>query len=103
MTSIQDLWRYSTCIQTNLRIIGPYTSETAVSFLVRVKDSRSDYMGYTDNFFKRSGRGDVKILQWISNSELHKLMIDIQTIHAKLDSQDGNSREQESRSLMIIK
>jgi hypothetical protein len=103
MTSIQDLWRYSTCIQTNLRVINPYNSETFVYFFVRKRGSRTGYKGKIINFFKRSGRGDVKILQWISNSELHKLMIDIQTIHAKLDSQDGNSREQESRSLMIIK
>jgi len=27
-------------------------------------------------------------------------MVDIQTIHAKLDSQDGNSREHRSRSQM---
>ena len=60
-------------------------------------------MGNINKFFKRSGRGDVKILQWISNSELHKLMIDIQTTHAKVGSQDGNSREHESRSQMIIK
>ena len=103
MTSIQDLWRYSTCIQTNLRIINPDNSETLVYFFVRKRGSRTEYLGNINNFFKHSGRGDVKILQWISNSELHKLMIDIQTIHAKLDSQDGNSREQESRSLMIIK
>ena len=103
MTSIQDLWRYSTCIQTNLRIINPDNSETLVYFFVRKRGSRTEYLGNINNFFKRSGRGDVNILQWISNSELHKLMIDIQTIHAKLDSQDGNSREQESRSLMIIK
>ena len=77
--------------------------ETIVFFHVRVKGKRTKSMTKISNFFKRSGRGDVKILQWISNSELHKLMIDIQTIHAKLDSQDGNSREQESRSLMIIK
>ncbi len=49
-------------------------------------------MGKIKTFFKRSGRGDVKILQWISNSELHKLMVDIQTTQAKLGSQDGNSR-----------
>jgi len=30
-------------------------------------------------------------------------MIDIQTVHAKLDSQDGNSREHWSRSQMIVK
>jgi hypothetical protein len=30
-------------------------------------------------------------------------MIDIQTIHDKLDSQDGNSREHRLRSRMIIK
>jgi len=29
------------------------------------------------------------------------LIIDIQTIHDKLNSQDGNSREQRSRSQMI--
>jgi len=31
------------------------------------------------------------------------LIIDIQTIHDKLNSQDGNSREHGSRSPMIIK
>ena len=38
-------------------------------------------------------RGSRKSYLWKRISELHKLMIDIQTVHAKLDSQDGNSRE----------
>jgi len=38
-------------------------------------------------------RGLRKSYLWKRISELHKLMVDIQTIHAKLDSQDGNSRE----------
>jgi len=33
----------------------------------------------------------------------YNLIIDSQTVHAKLGSQDGNSREHESRSPMIIK
>lgn len=40
-------------------------------------------------------RGPRKSYQWKRISELHKLMIDIQTAHAKLGSQDGNSREHE--------
>ena len=38
-------------------------------------------------------RGSRKSYLWKRISELHKLMIDIQTVHAKLNSQDGNSRE----------
>jgi len=38
-------------------------------------------------------RGSRKSYLWKRISELHKSMIDIQTVHAKLDSQDGNSRE----------
>ena len=38
-------------------------------------------------------RGLRKSYLWKRISELHKLMIDIQTAHAKLGSQDGNSRE----------
>ena len=38
-------------------------------------------------------RGPRKSYQWKRNSEVHKLMVDIQTAHAKLGSQDGNSRE----------
>ena len=38
-------------------------------------------------------RGPRKSYLWKRISELHKLMVDIQTIHAKLNSQDGNSRE----------
>lgn len=48
-------------------------------------------------------RGSSKSYQWNLNSEVHKLMVDIQTAHAKLSSQDGNSREHRSRSQMIIK
>jgi len=40
-------------------------------------------------------RGPRKSYQWKRISEVHKLMIDIQTAHAKLGSQDGNSREHE--------
>lgn len=40
-------------------------------------------------------RGFKKSYQWKRNSEVHKLLIDIQTTHAKLGSQDGNSREHE--------
>ena len=38
-------------------------------------------------------RGSRKSYLWKRISELHKLIIDIQTAHAKLGSQDGNSRE----------
>jgi hypothetical protein len=38
-------------------------------------------------------RGLRKSYLWKRISELHKLMVDIQTAHAKLGSQDGNSRE----------
>jgi hypothetical protein len=38
-------------------------------------------------------RGPRKSYLWKRISELHKLMVDIQTAHAKLGSQDGNSRE----------
>jgi hypothetical protein len=38
-------------------------------------------------------RGSKKSYLWKRISELHKSMLDIQTVHAKLDSQDGNSRE----------
>jgi hypothetical protein len=38
-------------------------------------------------------RGPRKSYLWKRISELHKLKIDIQTAHAKLGSQDGNSRE----------
>lgn len=44
-------------------------------------------------------RGSRKSYQWKRNSEVHKLMIDIQTAHAKLGSQDGNSREHEIKVL----
>lgn len=37
--------------------------------------------------------GPRKSYLWKRISELHKLMVDIQTAHAKLGSQDGNSRE----------
>ena len=48
-------------------------------------------------------RGRRKSYQWKRISEWHKLMLDIQTAHAKLGSQDGNSREHETRSQMIFK
>ncbi len=48
-------------------------------------------------------RGSRKSYLWKRISEVHKLMIDIQTTHAKLGSQDGNSREHRSRSQMIVK
>ena len=48
-------------------------------------------------------RGSSKSYQWNLNSEVHKLMVDIQTAHAKLSSQDENSREHVLRSQMIIK
>jgi len=48
-------------------------------------------------------RGSRKSYLWKRISELHKLMVDIQTTHAKLGSQDGNSREHRSRSQMIVK
>lgn len=47
--------------------------------------------------------GPRKSYLWSRISELHKLMIDIQTALAKLRSQDGNSREHRSRSQMIVK
>lgn len=37
-------------------------------------------------------RGPRKSYRWKRISKVHKLMIDIQTAHAKLGSQDGNSR-----------
>lgn len=37
--------------------------------------------------------GSSKSYLWKRISELHKLIVDIQTTHAKLGSQDGNSRE----------
>jgi hypothetical protein len=40
-------------------------------------------------------RGSKKSYQWKRISEVHKLMVDIQTAHDKLGSQDGNSREHE--------
>jgi hypothetical protein len=46
-------------------------------------------------FYKFRLRGSRKSYQWKRNSEVHKLMIDIQTAHDKLSSQDGNSREHE--------
>ena len=48
-------------------------------------------------------RGPRKSYRWKRISKVHKLVIDIQTAHAKLGSQDGNSREHVSRSQMIIK
>jgi hypothetical protein len=48
-------------------------------------------------------RGSWKSYQWKLNSEVHKLMISIQTAHDKLGSQDENSREHILRSLMVIK
>lgn len=47
--------------------------------------------------------GPRKSYLWKRISEVHKLMLDIQTVQDKLDSQDGNSREHRSRSQMIIK
>ena len=38
-------------------------------------------------------RGSSKSYLWKRISELHKLIVDIQTAHAKLGSRDGNSRE----------
>jgi len=45
-------------------------------------------------------RGSKKSYLWRRISELHKLIVDIQTTLAKLSSQDGNSREHRSRSQM---
>jgi hypothetical protein len=47
--------------------------------------------------------GSRKSYLWKRISEVHKLMVDIQTIHAKLNSRVGNSRKHRSRSQMIIK
>jgi hypothetical protein len=48
--------------------------------------------------------GDLlKSYHWNPISKLHKWIVDFQTIHAKLNSQYGNSREHWSRSQMIIK
>jgi len=46
---------------------------------------------------RRLGCGDLENLTNGSESRkyIHKLMVDIQTAHAKLGSQDGNSREHE--------
>lgn len=68
MTSIQNLWRYSTAI--------PNKSYNQIYEAFRLRGSRKSY-------------------QWKRISEVHKLMVDIQTAHAKLGSQDGNSREHE--------
>ena len=68
MTSIQNLWRYSTAI--------PNKSEIKIYEEFRLRGPRKSY-------------------QWKRISEVHKLMVDIQTAHAKLGSQDGNSREHE--------
>lgn len=54
-------------------------------------------------YYKFRLRGPRKSYLWKRISEVHKLMLDIQTIQDKLDSQDGNSREHRSRSQMIIK
>jgi hypothetical protein len=67
MTSILNLWRYSTAIPNK------------------------SYKKY--EAFRL--RGSKKSYQWKRISEVHKLMVDIQTAHAKLGSQDGNSREHE--------
>jgi hypothetical protein len=68
MTSIQNLWRYSTAIPNK---------------------------SYNKNYEAFRLRGPRKSYQWKRISEVHKLMVDIQTAHAKLGSQDGNSREHE--------
>jgi hypothetical protein len=68
MTSIQNLWRYSTAI--------PNKSKSKIYEAFRLRGPRKSY-------------------QWKRISEVHKLMVDIQTAHAKLGSQDGNSREHE--------
>jgi hypothetical protein len=68
MTSIQNLWRYSTAI--------PNKSKNQINEAFRLRGPRKSY-------------------QWKRISEVHKLMVDIQTAHAKLGSQDGNSREHE--------
>ena len=66
MMSIEDLWRYSKPIPNKLEI-------------------------YIFNAFRL--RGSRKSYLWKRISELHKLKEDFQTAHAKLGSQDGNSRE----------
>lgn len=71
MTSILNLWRYSTAIPNK-------------SKKIKIKI-----------FEEFRLRGPRKSYQWKRNSEVHKLMVDIQTAHAKLGSQDGNSREHE--------
>ena len=55
------------------------------------------------NYYAFRLRGPRKSYLWKRISEVHKLMLDIQTVQDKLDSQDGNSREHRSRSQMIIK
>jgi len=71
MTSILNLWRYSTAIPNK---------------------SNKKLKNLSEEFRLRGPR---KSYQWNRNSEVHKLMIDIQTAHDKLGSQDGNSREHE--------
>jgi len=44
-------------------------------------------------FWRLVMRGPRKSYLWRRISELHKLIVDIQTTLAKLSSQDGNSRE----------
>jgi len=55
-------------------------------------------------FNRRLGCGGLENLTNGSESRNNiKLIIDIQTAHAKLGSQDGNSREHLLRSPMVIK
>ena len=55
-------------------------------------------------FDRRLGCGGLENLTNGNESRNNiKLIIDIQTVHAKLGSQDGNSREHETRSQMIFK
>lgn len=51
------------------------------------------YKNIKFKFYTFRLRGSSKSYLWKRISELHKLMLDIQTAHAKLGSQDGNSRE----------
>ena len=60
---------------------------------MEVQQGNSQQLNSLNKFNSFRLRGLRKSYLWKRISELHKLMVDIQTVHAKLDSQDGNSRE----------
>ena len=58
---------------------------------MEVQQGNSQQIKIIFKAFRLRGSRKSYLCKWIS--ELHKLIVDIQTVHAKLDSQDGNSRE----------